>query len=68
MSKSYVAARAFKDAGTETAFEAGEPVTGTRAFLANYEAAGLIEPAPADETPAPETKAPTRKPRARKSA
>lgn len=68
MTKSYVAARAFKDAGTETAFEAGDPVIGTRAFLANYEAAGLIVAAPADEKPAPETKAPPRKPRARKSA
>ncbi len=68
MSKSYVAARAFKDAGTEKQFAEGDPVTGTRAELANYEAAGLITSAPADEKTASENKAPARKPRARKSA
>lgn len=42
MSKSYVAARAFNVAGTEKQFAEGDAVTGSRAELANYEAAGLI--------------------------
>lgn len=68
MSKSYVASRAFNVAGTEKQFAEGEPVTGTRAELANYEAAGLIAEVPAADSPASENKAPARKPRARKRA
>lgn len=71
MSKSYVAARPFNVAGTEKQFAEGDPVTGTRAELDNYEAAGLIVAAAVEAKPAPAptpTPAPARKPRARKRA
>jgi len=41
--KSNIAARFFKDAGTGKQYEAGKPVDVDDATLANYAAAGLID-------------------------
>lgn len=56
MSKPMYATRAFKDAGTEREFAAGEQITGVDAgTMRNYRAGGLAGPQDADaEAPEPE--------------